>query len=108
MKDLIIYAGAYLLGSIPTAKLAGKGKPGKGWKKHFTLKAGLDVLKGAAAVTLGHLISPGDAPDWVFAGFLCLLADEFPVFNRFQGGRSLGTLVGVFGALLYWMLSRGI
>jgi glycerol-3-phosphate acyltransferase PlsY len=124
MDDLILYLGAFLIGSIPfgfllamTFKKIDLRKKGTGdvgvtnaWKVAGTplglLTLVLDILKGGTAIFLAHGLSPKDQPDWVLAGFLALLADEFPVFFKFKGGRGIGTSIGVFASLLYWMLSK--
>jgi glycerol-3-phosphate acyltransferase PlsY len=120
VDDLILYVGAFLIGSIPfgyglvkifkKTDLRTKGAGHTGvtnvWKVAGAplglLTLILDILKGAAAVSLAHTLSPADQPDWILAGFLALVADEFPVFLKFKGGRGIGTAVGVFAALLFW------
>lgn len=122
MDDLITYVGSFLIGSIPMGyllvkvlkkkDLRTKGENHVGltnvWKiagpQLGLLVLALDVLKGAAAVTLARVVSPDDRPDWVLAGFLALAADEFPVFLKCKGGRGIGTAIGVFGFLILWML----
>lgn len=124
MEDILLYLGAYLLGSIPMGHLVmrvskgidlrknGNGRIGMAevWRtagaKIGLLTLVLDILKGAAAVSLARAISPGDQPDWVLAGFLALVGDEFPVFFKFKGTRGIGVSVGVFAALLYWMMHK--
>lgn len=104
MRDILLYVLAYLIGSIPVSKglkkLRLKGK-GPVWAK-----LGLDFLKGAAAVTLAHAVSPTDEPDWVLAGFLAILADEFPFYSKFKGIHGFGVTFGVFAALIGWLLTR--
>jgi acyl phosphate:glycerol-3-phosphate acyltransferase len=104
MEDFIEYLGAYLIGSIPAAFLLKKGKVGK--RSFGIIKAVLDILKGFAAVSLARALSPADQPDWVLAGFLALVGDEFPIFSKFKGVRGRGTSLGVFAALLFWMLIK--
>ncbi len=99
MEDLLVYVGAYLIGTIPTKT---RSKKGRG----FWIKFILDGLKGAAAVTLARLVSPHDEPDWVLSGFLALAGDEFPFHSKFKGVRGLGVTVGVFAAILGWLLAR--
>ncbi|HEY5037487.1 MAG TPA: glycerol-3-phosphate acyltransferase [bacterium] len=124
MEDLFIYLAAYLIGSIPIGYLLIKGfkkinlrKKGSGqidmanvWKvagaKWGLLTLAFDILKGASAILLARVISPTDQPDWVLAGFLVLLGDEFPVYLKFKGGKSIGVSLGVFGSLLFWMLVK--
>ena len=124
MEDLILYLGAFLIGSIPFGYLLVKifkkidlRKQGSGhvgatnvWKVAGVplglLTLGFDILKGGAAIFLAHGLSPKDQPDWVLAGFLVLLADEFPLFLKFKGGRGIGVSIGVFASLLYWMMAK--
>ena len=124
MDDLILCSGVFLIGSIPFGFLLAKTfknidlrKQGSGdvgvtnvWKLAGTpvgfLTLILDILKGAGAIFLAHGLSPKDQPDWVLAGFLALLADEFPVFLKFKGGRGIGVSIGVFASLLYWMMAK--
>jgi acyl phosphate:glycerol-3-phosphate acyltransferase len=124
MEDLIVYLGAYLIGSIPIGFLLMKGfkkinlrRKGNGQIDWTNIRkvAGaqwglltlvLDIVKGALAILLARAISPTDQPDWVLAGFLVLLGDEFPVYLKFKGSRSVGVSVGVFGSLLFWMLVK--
>jgi glycerol-3-phosphate acyltransferase PlsY len=124
MDDLLLYLGAYLIGSLPLGYLVLKGfkeidlrKKSNGplslpqlWKITgapfglFILI--LNVLKGGTAIYLARTISPTDQPDWILAGFLALLGDEFPVFLKFKGFRDMGVAVGVFGSLLFWMMNK--
>ena len=124
MDDLILYLAAFLIGSIPfgyfvakTIKKIDLRKQGSGdvgvtnvWKvagaQLGLLVLILDILKGGAAIFLAHRLSPKDQPDWVLAGFLALLADEFPIFLKFKGGRGIGVSIGVFSSLLYWMMTK--
>jgi glycerol-3-phosphate acyltransferase PlsY len=123
MEDLLLYLGAYLIGSIPVDYLVLKGFKGiqlgkeggrigatRVWKlagAPFGLLAlALDAVKGAAAIFWAHALSPADQPDWVLAGLLALLGDEFSVFLKFKGDRAIGTIVGVFGSILFWMMAK--
>ncbi len=124
MDDLIDYLGAYLIGSIPIGFLLLKTLKGIDLRGKESGQSGLaavwklagpplgllvlvlDILKGASAVLLAHKLSPTDPPDMVVAGFLVLLGDEFPVFLKFRGSRSMGTIIGVFAALLFCMMVK--
>jgi len=124
MDDLFLYLGAYLVGSVPVGYLVLKGlkkvdlrKKSKGplslpqlWKitgvPFGLLILALNILKGGAAIFMARSISPTDQPDWILAGFLALLGDEFPVFLKFKGFRDIGVAVGVFGSLLFWMMNK--
>ena len=124
MDDLMVYLGAFLIGSVPfgywltkifkKVDLRTRGDHHTGvinvWKVAGVplglLTLILDMFKGAAAVSLAHALSPTDPSDWVLAGFLALVADEFPVFLKLKGGRGIGTAVGVFTALVFWMMVK--
>ncbi|MEE4178760.1 MAG: glycerol-3-phosphate 1-O-acyltransferase PlsY [Bacteroides sp.] len=116
---LLCLAGAYLLGSIPTAVWIGKAFFGIDVREHGSGNAGatnalrvlgtktgivvllLDALKGVAAVALGWLV--GDAfsnPDLfsvfqLFLGLFALLGHVFPLFAGFRGGKGIATLAGI-------------
>jgi glycerol-3-phosphate acyltransferase PlsY len=104
MDDVISYLGAYLIGSIPMVFLLKKLKVSS--NLFGPLRTVLDISKGVSAVSLSRLVSPTDQPDWVLAGFLALLGDEFPVYLKFKGMRGRGVTLGVFAALLFWMLVK--
>jgi acyl phosphate:glycerol-3-phosphate acyltransferase len=119
MDDLFEYLAAYLIGSIPTGLLLLKLRKGKRagpygmlslWKKFGAAWGApallLEILKGAAPVFLAHRLSPGDPSDMAMAGFLVLMGDEFPVFTKLKGDRSIGVTLGVFAALLYCLLTK--
>lgn len=100
---------SYLLGSVPVARLTtgrdlrtvGDRNPGY-WNAKETLgrRAAIpvfvgDVMKGAAAATVGLLLAPSGA--WWFgyvAAFAAMVGHAWPVFDRFRGGRSVLTFVG--------------
>ena len=103
MDDFIDYLGSYLIGSIPINSLAKKVL--KGTYGEF-LAVALHFLKGASAVFMAHKLSPTDPPDMVVAGFLVLMGDRFPVFSRFKGTQSLGTLIGVFTSLIFCLMGK--
>src|SRR5665213_3007522 len=93
MDDLMLYLGAYLIGSLPVGYLVLKvfkkidlRKKSNGplslpqlWKitgvPFGLIILVLNVLKGGAAIYLARTISPTDQPDWILAGFLALLGD---------------------------------
>jgi|GEM_PF-2224821 glycerol-3-phosphate acyltransferase PlsY len=124
MQDLLLYLGAYLIGSIPVGFLILKTFRNIDMRKVFDrpltlsqklkitgiplglLVLALNVLKGVAAILLARTLSPTDQPDWILAGFLTLLGDEFPVFLKFKGYRDIGVSVGVFASLLFWMMTK--
>jgi glycerol-3-phosphate acyltransferase PlsY len=69
----------------------------------------IDVGKGVlAALAIPALPWPGsDAPQAELSqlcGAAVALGHCYPLFQRFQGGKGVATLAGVFGALLPWAL----
>ena len=131
MLELIIkFLGAYLIGTIMGGSVVGALKGGVDLRqvgsgnigatnalrtqgKMFGLAVLLiDVFKGVAAV----LFVPAIVWHWagplkwnpVWEPYLCGLAVTlghcYPFFHRFQGGKGVATLAGVFGALLPWSL----
>jgi glycerol-3-phosphate acyltransferase PlsY len=101
MEDILLYIGAYLLGTVPVSKFC-KGKR----KAAFWTRFGLDILKGAIVVTIAHAGSPHDEPDWVLAGFLAILGDRFPFHSKFKSDASFGTTVGAFAGVIGLLLTR--
>jgi glycerol-3-phosphate acyltransferase PlsY len=126
-------AGAYLLGSIPTAVWIGKAFFGIDVREHGSGNAGatnalrvlgtktgiivllLDALKGAAAVALGWLVKDAFPNPHLFSvfqltlGLFALLGHVFPVFAGFRGGKGIATLTGIItilfpGAVLICLL----
>ena len=107
---------AYLLGSIPTAYIAGRLTRGEDIRKlgggnmgaanaarELGLKVGIivlavDIAKGAGAVLIAKAL---DVPQiWVFlAGFAAVVGHCWPVWLKFRGGKGAATTVGVFLAL---------
>ena len=122
---LLIIAGAYLLGSIPSAVWIGKAAKGVDVREHGSKNAGttntmrvlgvktgipvllIDVFKGFAAVTLALLSPAFEAGSNAFVGFqlalgaAAVLGHIFPVFAGFRGGKGVATIVGILLAL-HW------
>lgn len=106
----------YLLGSFPTAYIAGRltrhvdirrlggGNMGAlNTAREIGPLAGaivllIDIAKGAGAILIaGHL---GISQIWVFAAGLAAVAGHcWPVFLKFRGGKGAATAMGVFFAL---------
>jgi glycerol-3-phosphate acyltransferase PlsY len=119
-SSLLIVAGAYLLGSIPTGLLlmrifrkqdirsVGSGNIGatnvlrSGGKGLGSATFLLDVLKGAAAVYLGGLAGAVLVPSMplrnvqALAALCAVLGHVFPVWLHFRGGKGVATGFGVF------------
>jgi len=106
----------YLIGSIPFGLLLtritgggdlrqqGSGNIGAtnvlrtGNKAIAALTLLLDIGKGAAAVYLASIASPGLG---VLAGMGAFLGHLYPVWLRFEGGKGVATLLGVVTALIW-------
>ena len=120
LATLLIAAGSYLLGSIPTGYLlvrifrkqdiraVGSGNIGAtnvlraGGKGLGAATFFLDMLKGSAAVYLGGFIGALLAPDaqprdmQALAALCAVLGHMFPVWLHFRGGKGVATGFGVF------------
>ncbi|MGA2046371.1 MAG: glycerol-3-phosphate 1-O-acyltransferase PlsY [Terracidiphilus sp.] len=120
LASLLVFAVAYLLGSIPVGYLlvrlfrhqdirtAGSGNIGA----TNVLRAGgkglgaatflLDMLKGSSAVYIGGVLGILLAPDALVRNMQALaalsgvLGHVFPVWLRFKGGKGVATGFGVF------------
>lgn len=122
MLIAIMLVAAYLVGSIPTAVIAGRllkgidiraegsGNAGAtNAARVLGFKAGLvvavvDVAKGLAAVLLVSRIAPLPGPIGpVLSGMAAVVGHVFPVFAGFRGGKGVATLggaaVGLFPVL---------
>ena len=118
-ENLLALAGAYLIGSVPTAVWIGKafygidvreyGSGNAGATNTFRVlgkKAGipvlfLDIFKGYLALQLVLLVGnylPGTQQYITFKlalGIAALLGHIFPVFAGFRGGKGVATLLGI-------------
>jgi len=110
---LLVVGGGYLLGSIPVANLAarrrgvsdlravGDRNPGY-WnaKEQLGARAALpvfvgDIAKGALAAGFGTVLA-GDGEWWLsyVGGGAAMVGHAWPLFAKFDGGRSVLTFVG--------------
>jgi glycerol-3-phosphate acyltransferase PlsY len=127
---LLIMAMAYLLGSIPVGYLLfrivrkqdirelGSGNIGatnvarSGARGLGILTLALDALKGFTAVFLARALGPSDLGGFhhpqifafnyyaIVAAVIVVLANIFPVWLGFKGGKGIATALGVFLALV--------
>lgn len=122
MNNILLFVGAYLLGSIPTAVWVGKrfynidvrdhGSGNAGATNVFRVlgkKAGIpvlliDVIKGFLAVSLARFSqytfgSTQFINLQLVLGVSALVGHVFPVFAAFRGGKGIATLLGVIIAV---------
>ncbi len=119
LLSILIFISAYLIGSVPTAILAGKWFRGIDIREHGSGNAGatnamrvlgpkigmgvliIDALKGIAAVSLAILIRDAFTSEVVFViyqlilGAAAIIGHVLPVFASFKGGKGVATLVGI-------------
>jgi len=111
-----VVLAAYLLGSVPFALLLarrwgardlrriGSGNLGAANVMRASgvtaglLVAVLDIMKGAASVTLAARLSDSAAAP-AAAGLAAILGHIYPVWLRFRGGKGVATACGVFSIL---------
>jgi glycerol-3-phosphate acyltransferase PlsY len=113
---LVVVLG-YLLGSIPTAYIAGRALRGKDIRqmgdgnvgagnafRQLGAKSGLAVFfvdagKGVLAITIAQATNA--AQPWVLlAGAAAVIGHNWPVFLGFRGGRGEATTIGVLLTLI--------
>ncbi len=116
MSWLLVLLG-YLLGSIPTAYIAGRLTTGKDIRRMGDGNAGarnaycelgaktgiavgtIDAGKGALAVAIAG--AAGVSQPWVLlAGAAAVIGHNWPVFIGFRGGRGEATTIGVLLAVV--------
>jgi glycerol-3-phosphate acyltransferase PlsY len=121
----IAIIGGYLLGSIPSAYIAGRLKKGIDIREvgsqnmgamnvfyKVGIVSGLSVLavdigKGAAAVALARWLGVPVMVE-MLAGATAVIGHGFPVWLKFRGGRGGATLIGVFIFLMPWGIPIGL
>ncbi|HEX76304.1 MAG TPA: glycerol-3-phosphate acyltransferase [Dehalococcoidia bacterium] len=110
---------AYLIGSFPSAYIAGRLRKGIDIRQigsrnmgamNVFYKVGFvegilvltaDIGKGAAAVALARYLGVHEIVQ-LLAGVAALLGHNFPLFLKFHGGRGGATCIGVFAFLMPW------
>lgn len=119
----IVFAAAYLLGSLPTGYLAGKLLKGIDIREHGSRSTGatnvlrtlgkgpavvvllVDVLKGVGAIALARVLfsapSLSSQLAWAItlAGLLAVIGHSKSIWLGFKGGKSAATGLGVLFAL---------
>ena len=114
---LLLFVGAYLLGSIPFGLLFAKVLGGKDVRRHGSGNVGatnvsrvagplagiltliFDTAKGAVPVLAAGRIFDHSAAAMMLAGLGSLAGHCFSFWLRFRGGKGVATALGVFGAL---------
>jgi glycerol-3-phosphate acyltransferase PlsY len=123
---IIVVAGAYLLGSVPSSVWLGRALKGVDLREHGSGNAGatnafrvlgkpigtavllMDMLKGFLAVNLSllqHEIDPG-TEQWMLLriglGLVAVCGHIFPVFAGFRGGKGVAAITGAALAIHPW------
>jgi glycerol-3-phosphate acyltransferase PlsY len=109
VRPLLGLAVAYLVGAIPVGFLVARARGLDDIRRHGSGNIGAtnvlrtmgwaaaamtllgDVAKGALAVWLGELVSPGAAAG---AAVAAVVGNCWPVFLRFRGGKGVATALG--------------
>lgn len=110
-SNIILFVGAYLLGSIPSGVWIGRiffhkdirkyGSGNTGTTNTFRVlgkKAGIavfviDLLKGTLATCLPYIFGSSINPLWF--GLTAILGHTFPIFASFKGGKAVATSGGL-------------
>lgn len=122
MTYMLIFAAlisAYLIGSFPSAYIAGRlgkgidirqvGSKNMGTTNvfyHVGIVAGIfvllaDVGKGIAAIALARYWGTPELVQ-MLAGAMAIVGHIYPVFLKFRGGKGGATAIGVFCFLMPW------
>jgi len=110
---------AYLIGSIPSAYIAGRLRKGTDIRQVGTRNMGamnvfyavgfvegilvlaVDIGKGAAAVALARYLGVPEIVQ-LLAGVAAVLGHGFPIFLNFRGGKGGATSLGILFFLMPW------
>jgi glycerol-3-phosphate acyltransferase PlsY len=113
---------AYLLGSIPSAYLAGRLRKGIDIRQVGTHNMGAmnvfyqvgfapgvlvliaDMGKGVAALALARWLGTPDVTV-LLAGVAAIAGHSFPLWLKFRGGKGGATLIGIFFFLMPWAMA---
>ncbi len=125
IKIIAAFIAAYLLGSIPSAYIAGRltkkidirsvGSHNMGAMNSFyNLGKGVgimvlaaDVLKGVAAVALADLVFNIPNLYMFICGFIVVLGHNYPVWLKFKGGKGGATAIGAMIYFIPWAIPIG-
>ena len=116
----LLTLGAYLLGSVPAAYLAGKWSRGIDIRQCGDGNVGstnlmrltskwiaipvfiFDLGKGALMVWIAQLLGL-DITQQIVVGVAAIIGHNWPVFLRFNGGKGIFTSLGVISILVPWL-----
>ena len=122
IEFVLLILGAYLLGSVPAAYIAGRLSQGIDIRQYGSGNVGatnllkftskrvaipviiFDLGKGAMMVWVAQLVGLGIAQQ-VTIGLAAIIGHSWPVFLRFSGGRGLLTTLGI---ALFFPLINGL
>ena len=111
--------GAYIIGSFPSAYIAGRLRGGIDIRQTGSRNMGamnvfykvgfvegllvlaVDIGKGAAAVALARFLGVPEVFQ-LLAGVAVVLGHSFPIFLKFRGGKGGATCIGVLIFLMPW------
>jgi glycerol-3-phosphate acyltransferase PlsY len=110
---------SYLLGSIPTAYIAGKILKGIDIREHGSGNVGatnvfrvlgkkpgivvliIDILKGVLAVAvIGRMLGLVNIPDYILLAVAVVCGHNWTIFLQFKGGKGIATSLGVLIGLV--------
>lgn len=109
----------YLLGSVSTSTLVVRWAANLDIRQHGSGNAGatntlrvlglryallvlaVDILKGMAAVGMGHVLGRGDPWAVYAAGLAAIVGHNWPVFFGFRGGKGVATTIGVLALVMF-------
>ncbi len=112
---------AYLIGSIPSAYVAGRLRKGTDIRQVGTRNMGamnvfyavgfvagilvlaVDIGKGATAVALARYLGVSEVVQ-LLAGVTAVLGHGFPIFLSFHGGKGGATSLGILFYLMPWSI----
>jgi glycerol-3-phosphate acyltransferase PlsY len=125
--SVLTVLGAYLLGSVSFAYIAGKAK-GVDLRQHgsrnlgatnagrvlggkwFAIVFALDLAKGAVAVLAAKELERQAGVHWLMllAAAAVVVGHSFTCFHGFKGGKAVATSLGVLGAMVWEVAAIGL
>ncbi len=125
LNIVIAVAGAYLIGSFPTAYIVAHLRKGIDIRNVGTHNMGamnvtytlglawgipvllIDIAKGAGAIVLAQWLGVSFTMQ-LLAGGIAVIGHIFPVFLKFRGGKGGAVCIGVFAYLMPWAIPIGL